>query len=358
MIIDRFQRLRSLIQDYNLDAILVIDEENLRFLSYNTIFSGRLFVSSQRIVLFVSAIDYVMYSHLKDIQVINVDSFLSNSLFHKFFLQNNDDCVVGIDSSLTSHELSKSLNCLIPNLCCIPNLLADLRIIKDDREIILLKEAASLGTKGYFHVLSQLVLGISEKEIVSSLKVFWAKNGADGVAFAPIIAFGENSACPHWRASDRPLRSGDLVLIDLGVSWKGYCSDMTRVVLFEKYNEFWDSCYLLVKEAQQKGLDYCVSGKTNREVHEVTKSVFSKQKQEEYFIHGTGHGLGIQVHEAPYISANAKEVILMEGMVVTIEPGLYYPRKGGIRLEDSIVITENGYFNLTNVSLSQTIPVI
>lgn len=357
MIMDRFQRLISLIQDYNLDAILVLDEENLRFLSYNSIFSGRLFVSSKEIILFVSSIDYAMYSHLEGIKVMKIDSFLPESLFHKFFSSYKNDAV-GIDSSLTSYELSKNLTCLIPDLCCIPNLLSSLRIIKDDNEISLLKEAADLGTKGYFYVLSQLVLGVSEQEIVTSLKTFWAKNGADGVAFSPIIAFGENSAYPHWRASDRRLESGDLVLIDIGVSWKGYCSDMTRVVLFEKYSEFWNSCYLLVKEAQQKGFDYCVSGRTNKEIHHATKEVFLKKGQEKYFVHGTGHGLGMQVHEAPYISSNADEIVLLEGMVITIEPGLYYPRKGGIRLEDSVVITENGYFNLTNVALTKTIPLI
>lgn len=356
MIIDRCQRLCSFLPSWNLDGVLIMDEDNLRFLSYNTIFSGRLFISCKEIVLLVTAIDYEMYSHLETIRVLKVDSFSSESLFHKFFLDRG--CVVGVDSSLTSYQLCKSLQYLIPNLYCVPKLLSSFRIVKDDKEIILLQEAAKLGTQGYFYILSQLIVGVSEKELVSSLKVFWAKNGADGVAFSPIIAFGENAAYPHWQASERCLRSGDLILIDIGVSWQGYCSDMTRVVLFEEYSEFWNSCYLLVREAQQKGLECCMAGRTNWEVHEATKKVFMNKGQEKYFVHGTGHGLGMQVHETPYISSGADEIVLLEGMVITVEPGLYYPKKGGIRLEDSIVITDEGYFNLTNIELPSTIPVI
>jgi Xaa-Pro aminopeptidase len=167
------------------------------------------------------------------------------------------------------------------------------------------------------------------------------------MAFEPIIAFGANSALPHHRASETKLKAGDVILIDIGVVLNNYRSDMTRVILPKKPSAFVKQIYTIVREAQQAALDLCKPGVPLKALDLATREVMRKADVETHFVHSLGHGVGLDIHEYPRIKFDGedKEVILKPGMVITIEPGLYFPKQFGVRYEDTIAITKTGYEN-------------
>lgn len=226
-----------------------------------------------------------------------------------------------------------------------------LRLIKDKEEISLLKEASLLGVEGFHYVKSLLKLGISENEVASELEYFWRKKGGQGVAFEPIIAFGPNSSMPHYRAGSALLKEGDLVLIDIGVKKGHYHSDMTRVLHFGEISPQLKELHRVVQESIESALLKLRQGAIIRDVDEAARQVMRNYGYEEYFTHSLGHGVGLEIHETPLIKSQgpSSSMILQEGMVITIEPGLYLPNLGGVRLEDTVVITKTGYENLTNL---------
>ena len=229
------------------------------------------------------------------------------------------------------------------------NLVKQLRIIKDSSEIHLLKKTSDLGLEGYDYVCSLLKAGITEREVAAELEYFWRKKGSMGVAFDPIIAFGANSAMPHYRAGDAVLKDGDIVLIDIGVTKDHYQSDMTRVVFFgtpkTKLLEIRD----VVEASLKAALSLLRPGTFLKDLDVAARTVLAKAGYEEFFTHSLGHGIGLDVHEYPLLKASAPygNVQLEAGMAITIEPGIYLPGIGGVRLEDTVIITNTGYQNLT-----------
>ncbi|MFY7842497.1 MAG: M24 family metallopeptidase [Rhabdochlamydiaceae bacterium] len=251
------------------------------------------------------------------------------------------------DSSTTSYQQYIDWKERFPHLTLIPinHPLAPLRLIKDLGEITNLKKSADLLKKGYQHILNHLKEGISEKELSSLFSSFVIAQGADGLAFDPIIAFGANSAKPHHRAHETRLQKGDLILIDIGVKSAHYHSDMTRCHFFQTDEHPLMSWYEIIKEAQKAALSFCKPGRVLKEVDMAARSVLKKHDLDSYFTHNLGHGVGLQIHEQPrlHFEGDYKEMVLEPGLVFTIEPGLYKEGLGGVRYEDTIVITENGY---------------
>ena len=218
------------------------------------------------------------------------------------------------------------------------------RAVKDSKELIALKKSADLLWKGFEHIRKKLEVGVSEIEIAREFEFYVKKLGAAALSFAPIIAFGENSALPHYHSGIRKLKKGDVVLIDIGVILNGYASDMTRIVFFGKVSKRIEELFQTVKRAQKAALQKCMAGETVANLDKAARKAMGKE--EKHFVHALGHGIGLDVHEYPRISSELRKVKLEEGMVITIEPGLYLPGVGGIRYEDMIVITKTGYKNL------------
>lgn len=230
------------------------------------------------------------------------------------------------------------------------DLINKIRAIKDPDELKLLIEAAELGAQGFDHIRSLLKEGIQESELALEIENFWKKKGAKGVAFEPIIAFGANSALPHYRAGSSVLKKDEIVLIDVGVLNHHYHSDMTRVIFFGNVDEKLKKIRQIVADAMQAAFSILKSGVATDAVDAAARDYITSHGYGEQFTHSTGHGVGLDIHEFPTLrkKTSGASVILEAGMVITIEPGIYLPGLGGVRLEDTVVITETGYENLTH----------
>lgn len=222
------------------------------------------------------------------------------------------------------------------------------RSIKTKEEVELVKKACRTGDETFKFILTKIKKGISEKELMFLLENFIREKGFEP-SFKTIVAFGENSAIPHHQTGERKLKSGDFVLLDFGVKFKNYCSDMTRTLVFGKASEKQMQIHQTVKEAQEKSFEYLKSNfKKNikaANLDEISRNWILK-KGFPSIPHSLGHGIGIEVHEHPFLSLNSKE-ILKEGMVFSIEPGIYIPEFGGVRIEDLFVIEKNEVKQLT-----------
>lgn len=230
------------------------------------------------------------------------------------------------------------------------------RAIKTKEEIKLIESACKIGDSAFKFIQIKIKAGVSEKELGYLLENFIREKGFEP-SFKTIVAFGENSAVPHHQTGERKLKPGDFVLLDFGVRFKNYCSDMTRTIVFAKATKQQKKIYQTVKEAQQKAFEF-INQQISRAARNDKTTIVAKEVDEiarDYIIsqgfpsipHSLGHGIGIEVHEHPYLSVNSKE-ILKEGMVFSIEPGIYIPGFGGVRIEDLFAIEKNGLKQLTN----------
>lgn len=267
---------------------------------------------------------------------------------------------VGFDAEYTTYAVFETLSKLSSELIPMSNPLKELKEVKEKGEILALKKAADLGSKGFDFVCSILKEGISEEEVAIELELFWRKKGGQRVAFAPHIAFGEGTAEPHYHAGQRKLKKGDTVLIDIGVVCDHYHSDMTRVLFFGRPSEEIAQVYHIVREAQAEALEICRAGVSIGELDRVARAYIESKGYGKQFLHSLGHGIGLEIHETPTIRSSGRDAQrpLKEGMVITIEPGVYLAGIGGVRLEDTIAITKTGYENLTNREISSSLPIL
>jgi Xaa-Pro aminopeptidase len=197
--------------------------------------------------------------------------------------------------------------------------------------------------------LQEIRPGMTEKEVALRLEVIMREHGATSSSFDTIVASGWRSALPHGVASDKVIEKGDLVTLDFGAYYQGYASDITRTVMMGKPTAKQKEIYQIVLEANKKAIAGVQPGKTGKEVDAIARNYIKEHGYGEYFGHSTGHGLGMEVHEKPLVSTRGEEA-LVPGMVITIEPGIYIPDLGGVRIEDDLIVTESGYENITNVS--------
>ncbi len=225
-------------------------------------------------------------------------------------------------------------------------LVSVLRQVKDADELAIMQEAANLGSRIFESILPHIQPGVTETSIAADLEFFARSLGAEGMSFETIIASGPRSALPHGRATAAPLPRNGFVTMDFGVILQGYCSDMTRTVYLGKPSTRERFAYDSVLEAQQAGMDAVRSGVTCGEVDEAARSVLRKAGLDRYFTHSTGHGVGLEIHEAPRVAAK-QTTVLSPGMVVTIEPGIYIPGEFGIRIEDMAAVTQHAGTQLT-----------
>jgi Xaa-Pro aminopeptidase len=223
------------------------------------------------------------------------------------------------------------------------------RICKDEDEIELIREAVRIAEKALTATIPTIHAGVSEKEISTELSLHLIRSGSElNMAFQPIVSGGPNAANPHAEPSDRRLQSGDLLVIDWGAVNHGYISDLTRTFAIGKIDPEYQKIGEIVRLANEAGRSACRLGIPAGDVDRVARNVIKQAGYGEYFTHRTGHGIGLEGHEPPYIFAE-NELILQPGMVFTVEPGIYLPNRNGVRIEDNIVITKNGAETLSSL---------
>lgn len=244
-------------------------------------------------------------------------------------------------SNIKFAEYKRLKHKLTVKLVPTKNIIENLRMIKSPEEIENIKKAVSLTKKAFTFIKKQLKPGKTEKQISWQMEKFFKENGADQLAFPIIAASGANSSIPHYQTGNRKLKKNDIVLIDAGCKINGYYSDMTRTFFIGKLKPEWKKIYKIVKSAQQKALSYVKARHLHRiksnQLDKVARDYIKSKGFGKKFIHNLGHGLGLDIHEKPYISPKSKQT-LRSGMAFTIEPGIYLPGKFGIRIEDTVVL--------------------
>jgi Xaa-Pro aminopeptidase len=222
----------------------------------------------------------------------------------------------------------------------------DLRIIKDADEIERIKAAVLAGSGLFPNALQAIKVGVAENDIAGELEFQARRAGAEGMSFDTIVAAGLRSALPHGRASHQPIPSDGFIILDYGVILGGYCSDMTRTIYMGRVSRNRRRMYDAIREAQLASIEAVRPGIEAGEVDKAGRTLLKKAGYGEYFTHSTGHGVGIEVHEQPRL-AKGQTRKLLPGMVITIEPGIYIPEEGGVRIEDMVLVTESGHEVLT-----------
>ena len=346
--LSKINALRKILENKNLDGILIYKPENRRYFSGFTGTTGFIIVTKHE-AKFITDFRYVSQAKEEckgyDIIEIGTSEPLTN-IINELNIEN-----MGVEDEFFTYRHFLELNSNLPNLSIIAleGELTKIRSIKSEEELNYIAKAASLADEAFKYIVDFIKPGACEKDIALELEVYMRKKGATGTSFNFIVASGLRSALPHGVASDKLIEDGEFVTLDYGCIYEGYCSDMTRTVIVGKANEKQKEIYSIVLKAQETALKAVRPGITGKELDEIARDIITNEGYGEYFGHGLGHGVGLEIHELPHINTKGDEP-LKPGMVITIEPGIYIPNFGGVRIEDLVVVKENGYHVLSNTS--------
>jgi Xaa-Pro aminopeptidase len=341
--IRRLQKLRTEIAEEGLDALLISQPENCRYLSGFT-GEGYLFISNKQAIL---ATDFRYTEQAKNetqiFDIIHIKGNLPDWLPE--LVSDLGWQKLGFEAnyiSFASHQLlSETAKAKQIKLELIPTtgLVEHLRSIKEPEELELISKAVELTDAALEHAKSIIHPGIAERELAWEIEKFFRQNGSEGLAFDIIVASGPNSALPHAKLTERMIQFGEPVLIDMGARIGGYCSDFSRTFCLGKADKTLKEIYNIVLQAQLSAIDGIKTGMSAAEADGLARSVIKQAGYGDKFGHSLGHGVGIALHELPTIASNSSD-LLADGMVFTIEPGIYLPGWGGIRIEDMVVLEE------------------
>ncbi|MEN6375240.1 MAG: Xaa-Pro peptidase family protein [Smithella sp.] len=337
----------QLFSTFAIDSLIIFNMSNIRYLSGFTGSDGILIISKNRIVLLVDG-RYTTQAKLEasDAEIIEYKDKIKGIVD---IVQELNLKYIGFEAESIVVQMYNLLLRELPDQVFVP--LSDelklLRAYKDESEISLMKRAAEISSAAIMALKAEIKLGCSEKDLALQLETIARKSGAEQLAFETILASGENSALPHAKPTDRKIKPGDFIVIDFGVKYKGYCSDETCTFVFQELTDEQNNAYQLVKEAHDRAIDMVKDGVAAAEIDSCVRGVLGK-KYEKYFTHGTGHGVGLEVHEAPRLNPVSKDILKAQ-MVVTVEPGLYFPGHWGIRIEDTVLVKKNSCEKLTKM---------
>lgn len=343
---DRLARLRAEMTNRGLQALLVAKPENRAYLSDFTGSYG-LLVITDTVAQLLTDSRYVEQATVQapEFQVVRQTRGAAAAVDAATKLVAATGAKrAGFEDNFLSVSDHRGFAEAMPEVNLVPagGLVERLRSIKDAAEIAATRRAAALADAAFDHVLSFIRPGVVEREIALELEFFMKRQGAEDLAFETIVASGPRSSLPHGVASDRIIGIGDLVTLDFGCRVSGYCSDMTRTVMVGEPDEKQRSIYELVLAAQTQGVAAARPGLSCRALDAVCRGTISQQGFGEFFDHSTGHGVGREVHEEPRVAGTSIEE-LRPGQIVTVEPGIYLPGWGGVRIEDLLLITPEGH---------------
>src|SRR5215469_6823829 len=351
----RQQKLRQHLATTRFDGLLVSHLANIRYLCGFTGSAGILLVEETGSVFFADVrYDTQAHEEVKSAKIViarksslaAVDEFLEKRR------KRSQRQTIGIESehfTLADKKRLAQFRLSGVRLKDAPPIVERFRMVKDEGEIDRIRSAVQLGAKIYDRALEVLRPGIKEVDVAAEMELAARRGGAEAMSFETIIASGRRSALPHGRASATSIARSAFVVCDFGVILSSYCSDETRTVWVGTPSDDARQAYEAVREAQQAAIDAVKPGITAGEVDTAARKTLRKAGFGKYFTHSTGHGVGLEIHESPRVADGQKE-ILQPGMVITIEPGVYFPGKWGIRIEDMVVVNAGGCEVLTPTS--------
>jgi Xaa-Pro aminopeptidase len=345
---NRLDDLRKKIRKAKLDAVLVTKRENYMYFSGFTGTSAWLVISENEAVL-VTDFRYTEQAE-KQATAFQISTYKGS------LIKGLNDVIGSMkvetlgfeDTNLTFDkytDFKAKLN--IKELVPLGGILEEARVIKDSHELELIKKAVIIADETFEYILGFIKPGIAEVELAAEMEYFMHKRGAAGASFETIVASGKRSSMPHGVASEKKLEIGDAITFDYGALYSGYCSDMTRTVFLGKPDDRLKEIYNIVLDAQlvsSKGVKKGVNGK---DIDKIARDIISAKGYGENFGHGLGHGVGLEIHEEPRLSMTADKA-LKNGMVVTVEPGIYIDGFGGVRIEDMLVVNDEDPLVLTS----------
>ncbi|MDE7469187.1 MAG: Xaa-Pro peptidase family protein [Desulfovibrionaceae bacterium] len=346
---ERREKVRKLLSTYELCALFVSEPANRYYLSgfemgdiHTYSVGGYVLITKEgKDILFTDARYEEAAYRIWDKQHVVLYSSSAQDIAD--YLSKNVQGAIGFEEYTMSVGFYNTLakeNSLVPADSLVPKV----RAVKEESEIELMKQSVNLNHMLMEQVENLFYEGVTEREIAWKIEQFYKNAGASHLSFSSIVAFGKNSALPHYDPEEKGsvLHSNMPVLIDCGCVYHSYCSDQTRTFWFgDSPSKEYETTYALVHEAQQKSIEGIRAGKTCHEIYMIAYEYFEQYGVAKYFTHGLGHGIGVAVHEDPRLRRNIMTP-LEENMVVTVEPGLYYPEWGGVRLEYMVRVREDG----------------
>ncbi len=347
----RVERLKKLFSAKEIDGVIITKAENRRYITGFTGSSGIVVVSADRNVL-ITDFRYLEQAaeQATDFEIVDGTKDMIGAI--KEVVEKANIKNLGFESRGMNfyeyQEYNKEL-CAVTKMIPIEALVEELRLYKDEEEISMIKKAAELADAAFQHIQAFIKPGVTELSIALELEYFMKKMGGEKNSFDFIVASGPRSSLPHGVASDRVIQSGEFVKMDYGTIYNGYCSDITRTVVVGEPTEKMVEIYNIVKEAQQSAIDQIKAGTTSIEADAIARDIITQAGYGLNFGHGLGHGVGLEIHEGPRVSTK-EPVVLEENMVITIEPGIYIPQWGGVRIEDDVVIKKDGCHVLTTAT--------
>lgn len=324
------------------DAFLITHDINIRYLTgFESSDSWLLVVQGKFFYITDGRYENEARKNLKGIKVVRFKETMADTVFD--ILQAHKIRKLRFDSHHITHFQYQKLKEKCPKFISLMvhnGLVEDLRQVKSEEEIKSIKKSLLVHHKAHQYLKTLIKPGISEKEIASSLEHFLQKYKAQ-FSFAPIVASGAHTSYPHAKITARKLCQNDIILVDIGIDINGYKSDLTRMFFLGRIPRLIKDSYSIVREVQQKAIEKIQEGVRSCDIDKLARNHFRKYKLDKFFVHSLGHGVGLEIHEAPRLSAKSTD-ILKQGMIVTVEPGIYWPKKFGIRVEDMVLVTKKG----------------
>lgn len=347
---NRLEKIRSKLKDYEIDALLLISPVNRLYASGFHSSDGVVLITNDSAYLFVDTRYYEAAG--KTAAAGFAVELIDNKNTYKVRVsealgKHSCTCVGFEDAYMSCADYSK-YSTEIVKLPMKPasKLINELRRIKDSLEIENMIAAQRIAERAFDEVLGEIKPGMTEREIAAELVYRMLRNGAENISFDPIVVTGAKTSMPHGVPGDRKVQRGDFLTMDFGCIYKGYCSDMTRTVAIGGVSDEMKAVYNIVLKAQLAGIAAAMAGLKGREIDATARKVIDEAGYGEYFGHGFGHGIGLEVHEEPN-AGPVSEALMEPGVVISAEPGIYLPGRFGVRIEDVIIITENGCENIT-----------
>lgn len=340
--------------DKKVDAALIVSEVNRRYFSGFKSSAGLIFVTRAESYFIVDFRYYeAALSQVKNMNIVLATDFKTEilNIIKRHEIKNIllESKGITLDEVLKFEKWTEKTNVSFIKTETLDDIIHSLRAIKTDDEIKCIKTAQEISERALCKFLPTIKLGMTEKEIAFNLEFLIKKEGAADISFDLIVASGKNSAIPHAEPSNKQIEIGDFLTIDMGAVYNGYHSDMTRTLAFKEVSEKKRLVYETVLQAQKKAIQSIKPNALCQKIDNVARKFIYENGYEGCFGHALGHGVGLEIHETPFLSASS-DATLKPGMVVTVEPGIYLKNEFGVRIEDMVLITENGCKNLTSAT--------